>query len=103
MKRIIMMLTVAAMMVTALTITSAGAFAATPEQKCESTEGAEFTRTNGTASCEYDPVVVDGKSPNPKFQKSTTLTETGQGNLDNKDADSNPETCSKPCPPGQFN
>ena len=101
MKRIIMMLTVAAMMVTALTVTSAGAFAASSEQECEDS-GGTFTRTQGTASCEYPPVITESKNDNPKFQKSSQTTETGQGNLDNKEEDTPTNTCTKPCPPGQF-
>jgi hypothetical protein len=103
MKRIIMMLTVAAMMVTALTVTSAGAFAASPSQQACEDGGGEFDRQQGQAICVQPEVVEDGKSQNPKFQKTSQDTDTGQGNLNNKEDTTTTETCSKPCPPGQFN
>ncbi len=82
--------------------TAVPAFAASSEQQCTD-QGGTFTRTNGTASCEFPPVIEDGKSQNPKFQMSSQTTETGQGNLNNKENDTTTNTCSKPCPPGQFN
>jgi hypothetical protein len=77
MKRIITMLTLAALLVAALTITSAGAFAAPPP--CEP----------GDPGCK----TVEGK--NPKF------TQSQRGNLNAPGTEST-ETCTKPCPPGQF-
>ena len=97
MKRIIMMLTVAALMVAALTITSAGAFAVSPsQQECEDA-GGTFTRTQGEVMC----VIVD-EGKNPRFTE--TETSTGQGNAGNKPTQ-NTEcggTGSGKCPPGQF-
>jgi hypothetical protein len=103
MKRIIMMLTVAALMVAALTITSAGAFAASGSQRECDAGGGTYVKNGSTATCEYPAVIEDGKSQNPKFQKSSQDTDTGQGNLSNKEDDTTTNTCSKPCPPGQFN
>ena len=102
MKRIIMMLTVAALMVTALTVTSAGAFAASPSQEQCEAQGGTFERNQGQVSC----VTTDtqsGKNENqPKFQKTTITTDTGRGNLSNKEDSNTTTTCAKPCPPGQF-
>src|SRR4028118_1151968 len=98
MKRIILMLTVAAMMVAALTITSAGSCAVSPSRaQCEA-EGGTFTRTQGEVKC----VIVD-EGKNPRFTE--TETSTGQGNAGNKptrDTDCG-GTGSGKCPPGQFN
>ncbi len=102
MKRISMLITAALMAVMMMVATAVPAFAASSEQRCTE-QGGTFTKTNGTASCEFLPVIEDGKSQNPKFQRSSQTTETGQGNLDNKEADTTTNTCSKPCPPGQFN
>jgi hypothetical protein len=102
MKRIIMLLTVAALMVTALTVTSAGAFAASPsERECDA-QGGTFDRQQGQVSC-VTTETESGKNENqPKFQKTTTTTDTGQGNINNKEDTDSVETCGKPCPPGQF-
>ncbi len=90
MKRIIMMLTVAALMVASLTITSAGAFAASPSQEQCEAQGGTFTKERGEVQC-----VQPGKNENqPKFQQTTT----GQGNISNKQE----QQCGDPCPPGQF-
>ena len=90
MKRIITMLTLAALLVAALTVTSAGAFAASPsERQCEAS-GGTFTRDGGQVQC-----VQSGKNENqPKFQQTTT----GQGNISNKQE----QQCGDPCPSGQF-
>jgi hypothetical protein len=102
MKRIMMMVALAAFVVAALSVSAIPAFAASSEQTCTD-NGGTFTRTNGTASCEQDSVDVPAKnSGQEKFQKDTQTTETGQGNLDNKDDDTTTPTCGKPCPPGQF-
>jgi|SRR4028119_337752 hypothetical protein len=103
MKRIIMMLTVAAMMVTALTVTSAGAFAASPSQeRCEA-GGGEFDRQQGQVICEQDPVVTPGKNEKQeKFNQTSQTTDTGQGNINNKEDSDTTTTCGTPCPPGQF-
>ena len=101
MKRIIMMLTVATMMVVALSITAPLAFAASPsERNCDG----QFDRQNGQVSC-TTTTPVEGK--NPKFDSTTTTTTTGQGNDSNKPTrdssskcdESNPGTS---CPGGQF-
>ena len=97
MKRIILMLTVAAMMVAALTITSAGAFAASPsERQCEAS-GGTFSRDGGQVQC-----IQTEEGKNPKFTDTTTTS--GQGNISNKQQRS--EECagtgSGKCPPGQF-
>ena len=101
-KRISLLMVAALMAAMMMVATAAPAFAASSEQTCTE-NGGEFTRTNGTASCKYDPVDVPAKnSGQEKFQKETQTTETGQGNLDNKDDDTTTPTCGKPCPPGQF-
>ncbi len=103
MKRIILMLTVAAMMVVALTVTAPMAFAVSPsQQECEAQNDADttatFDRNKGQVSC---TVTEEGK--NPKFTKEQETT--GQGNTGNK-TDVGPEECeptgSGKCPPGQF-
>ncbi len=97
MKRILLMLTVAAFMVAALTVTAAMAFAVSPsQQQCEA-QGGTFDRQNGQVSC-----VTTETGKNPKFTDTTTTT--GQGNSGNKPT-SNQEcggTGSGKCPPGQF-
>ncbi len=77
MKRIILMLTVAALLVAAMTITAVGAFAAPPP--CEP----------GDPGCK----TVEGK--NDKF------TQSQRGSLSAPGTEST-ETCTEPCPPGQF-
>jgi hypothetical protein len=110
MKRIIMMLTVATMMVVALSITAPLAFAVSPSQEaCEDQADADttakFDRDRGQVSCTTTEP-VEGK--NPKFDATTTTTTTGQGNDSNKPAKQDPTTkCndSNPgssCPGGQF-
>jgi hypothetical protein len=93
MKRIVMMLSLAALLVAALTVTSAGAFAASPsEQQCTDS-GGTFSRDGGQVSC-----TTPGKNENqPKFNQ----TDTSNGTLNNKPQKT--ESCGKPCPPGQFN
>jgi hypothetical protein len=104
MKRIIMMLTVAAFMVAALTVTSAGAFAASPsEQNCLDS-GGTFDRTNGQVSCQTTTTTTG--DPNPKFSSTTTTDTTGQGNDGNKPTSGSTKKCndSNPgssCPSGQ--
>jgi uncharacterized protein (DUF2147 family) len=97
MKRIIMMLTVAALMVAALTITSAGAFAASPSQRACEDAGGTFSRDGGQVQC-----IQTEEGKNPKFTDTTTTS--GQGNISNKQQQS--EECagtgSGKCPPGQF-
>ena len=103
MKRIILMLTVAAFMVAALTVTAAVAFAASGSQReCEG-DGGTYTKDGPNSICEYPPVVVQGKNENqPKFQQTTEQTDTGHGNLNNRRESDTETTCNKPCPPGQF-
>ena len=97
MKRIILMLTVAAFMVAALTVTAAVAFAASPSQRQCEAQGGDFDRNQGQVSC-----VVEEEGKNPKFTREETTT--GQGNINNKQQRS--EDCegtgSDKCPPGQF-
>jgi hypothetical protein len=81
MKRIIMLLTVAALLVASLTITATGAFADPLPNNC--------TKTQGTVTC-----TESGK--NPKF----TSTTTQKGSLQSSHEPAT--TCTKPCPPGQF-
>jgi hypothetical protein len=98
MKRIILMLTVAAFMVAALTVTAAAAFAVSPsERQCEA-RGGTFDRERGEVEC---VIVEEGK--NPKFKQEETTT--GRGNIENKQQQE--EECIRPgqtekCPPGQF-
>ena len=106
MKRIIMMFTVAAMMVVALSITAPMAFAASPSQtECEAA-GGTFTRSGGEVQCVV--VTVDEGKPHPqdKFEEETTTTTTGQGNISNKQQRQQESECtdtgSGKCPPGQF-
>jgi hypothetical protein len=104
MKRIILMLTVAALMVAALTITSAGAFAASPSEQNCTASGGSFDRVNGQTICTHTSTTTG--DPNKKFTGTTTTTDTGQGNASNKPAkdtssgcnDSNPGNS---CPSGQ--
>ena len=96
MKRIIMMLTVAALMVAALTITSAGAFAA---PKCDNGTTAQRTENPGEFAC----TTVTPSDKNPKFTKTQTTTTKGSSEPNEV---AGPETCqgtgSGKCPPGQF-
>ena len=102
MKRIIMMLTVATMMVVALSITAPLAFAASPSQEACEPEG-EFDRQQGQVICEQDPVVTPGKNEKQeKFNQTSQTTDTGQGNINNKEDSDTTTTCGTPCPPGQF-
>ena len=96
MKRIILMLTVAAFMAAALTVTAAAAFAAAPvaPEGCHKEQGQWVCTTT-----------TPGKNAKqPKFQQTTTTTT--QGNLSNFSPEpqgtGTTETCGKPCPPGQF-
>ena len=100
MKRIILMLTVAAMMVAALAITSTGAFAASSSQRDCEAGGGTYVKDGSTATCVYPEVTTSGK--NPKFEQTSQTTDTGQGNLGNKSDSNTTTTCSSPCPPGQF-
>jgi hypothetical protein len=70
MKRIIMMLTVAALLVVALTITAAASFAAPLADNC--------TRTQGTVNCS----TFEGPGNNQAGVGTTTDTKT-QGNTSN--------------------
>jgi hypothetical protein len=87
-------LVVAAMLVLAL---AAPAFAASPSQEQCEAQGGTFERTNGQVEC---VIVEEGK--NSKF--TDTETTTGQGNISNKQQQSNEcgGTGSGKCPPGQF-
>ena len=104
MKRIIMMLTVAALLVASLTITSAGAFAVSPSERECVAAGGEFDRQQGQVSC---VIVTEEEGKNPKFTEETTTTTTGQGNAGNKPTRDTDTECQRPgavedCPPGQF-
>jgi hypothetical protein len=77
MKRIILMLTVAAFMMAALTVTAVAAFAVSPSQEQCEARGGTFDRNQSQVEC---VVVEEGK--NPKFTKEETTT--GQGNINNK-------------------
>jgi hypothetical protein len=96
MKRIIMMLTVAALLVAALTITSAGAFAA---PKCDGGTTAERTGSPGEFSC----TTVTPSDKNDRFSKTQTTTTKGSSE---PNEEAGPTTCqgtgSGKCPPGQF-
>ena len=101
-KRISLLLAVALMAVMMMAATVSPAFAASSQQECEDA-GGNFSRTQGRASCEFPEVITPGKNERQeKFQQTSQTTETGQGNLDNKEADTTTNTCGKPCPPGQF-
>ncbi len=87
-------LVVAALFMLALAVP---AFAASPSQEQCEAQGGKFMRTNGQVEC---VIVEEGK--NPKF--TDTETTTGQGNISNKEQQSNEcgGTGSGKCPPGQF-
>ena len=87
-------LVVAAMLVLAL---AAPAFAASPSERQCDTAGRTFTKSGGQVQC---VIVEEGK--NSKF--TDTETTTGQGNISNKQQQSNEcgGTGSGKCPPGQF-
>ena len=101
MKRIILMLTVAAMMVVALSVTAPSSFAISQQAECEA-QGGTFTNNKGTKEC---VVVVEGK--NPKFEEETETSQQGRiGNQGTGPAQEETE-CNRPgaaedCPPGQF-
>jgi hypothetical protein len=104
MKRIIMMLTVATMMVVALSITAPLAFAASPSQQDCEDGGGTFMRTNGEVSCKTTTTTTG--DPNPKFSSTETTETTGQGNDSNKPTKEESSKCngSNPgssCPSGQ--
>ncbi len=84
MKRIIMMLTVAALMVTALTITAAGAFAAPLPENC--------TKEQGTVTCTEGP----GKN-----QGGVGTSDETQGNTTNKNPEPQDLECEKNPPKAQ--
>ena len=90
------MLTVAAMMVTALTVTSAGAFAATPAQtECEKA-GGQFSFFRGTSSCTFATNPSGNDNPNaakPFTEKDTKKGQgTGEGEETNRNATDGPVT-----------
>ena len=87
-------LVVAAMLVLAL---AAPAFAASPSERQCDAAGGTFTKSGGQVQC---VIVEEGK--NSKF--TDTETTTGQGNISNKQQQSNEcgGTGSGKCPPGQF-
>ncbi len=84
MKRIIMMLTVAALMVAALTITAPSAFAANAPEGC--------FKDRGTITCPSD-------AKNNKFDGNQETTQKGSVNSSHEPVESCVEP---PCPPGQF-
>ena len=98
-KRISLLL-VAALLIMAIAVP---VFAASPSQtQCEA-EGGTFDRQQGQVSCVYPPVTTQGKNTNqPKFQQTSQTTDTGQGNISNKEDSQTTTTCGTPCPPGQF-
>jgi hypothetical protein len=87
-------LVVAAMLVLAL---AAPALAASPSERQCDAAGGTFTKSGGQVQC---VIVEEGK--NSKF--TDTETTTGQGNISNKQQQSNEcgGTGSGKCPPGQF-
>ena len=97
----ISLLFVAAFM--ALSLVAVPAFAASGSQRDCEAAGGTYTKNGSTPTCVFPEVTQDGKSQNPKFQKSSQTTDTGQGNLSNKPDSNTTNTCSSPCPPGQFN
>jgi hypothetical protein len=102
MKRIILMLTVAAFMVAALTVTAAAAFAVSPsERECED-RGGVFTREQGEVNCRTVETEQGKNERQPKFQQQTITDTSGQGNINNKQEEEETTTCNTPCPPGQF-
>ncbi len=90
MKRVIVMLTLAALLVAALSVSAAGAFAAPLPDNCD--------RTQGTVTC-----TTEGK--NPKFtqetetQGNTSNTSPAPQDLQSGCSESNPGNS---CPGGQF-
>ena len=92
MKRIILMLTVAAMMAVAMVVSvPSAAFADTV-----------CTKERGTWTC---TTTTSGKNEKqPKFQETTTTTTQGnQSNFSPEPQGTGTETtCGQPCPPGQF-
>jgi hypothetical protein len=85
MKRIILMLTVAAMMVVALTIAAPMAFAQNAPPGC--------TKERGTITCPSD-------AKNDKFEGNQVTTKKGSTQSSHEEE----TTCvQRPCPPGQFN
>jgi hypothetical protein len=71
-------------------VTTGVSSAASSAQKCDAA-GGTFDRSTGTAICVLptivDPVGQSEASGGKSQSRDTTPTETGQGNLDNKDAD----------------
>ena len=84
MKRIIMMLTVAAMLVVALSVTAPLAFAANAPEGCD--------KVRGTIVCPSD-------AKNDRFDDNQQTTKKGSVNSSHEEE----TTCvQRPCPPGQF-
>ena len=101
-KRISLLLGTALLAAMMMVATAVPAFAASPSERNCDAQGGTFDRQRGQVSCVTEDT-QSGKNENqPKFQKTTTTTDTGQGNLSNKEDTSSSETCNKPCPPGQF-
>jgi hypothetical protein len=101
-KRISLLMVAALMAAMMMVATAAPAFAASGSQRDCEAGGGTYTKDGSTPTCVYPEVTQDGKSQNPKFQKSSQTTDTGQGNLSNKEDSNTTTTCSSPCPPGQF-
>ncbi len=98
--RRISLLFVAALLMMAVAVP---AFAASPSQEQCEAGGGTFDRQQGQVSCEQPEVITPGKNENQtKFQQTSQTTDTGQGNINNKEDSDTTTTCGTPCPPGQF-
>ena len=102
MKRIMMMVALAAFMVAALSVSALSAFAISQQAECEARDGT-FTNEQGKKTC---TVVEEGR--NPKFTQEEETSQ--QGRIGNKGTGPAQETSGCPesnpgnsCPGGQFN
>ena len=98
MKRIILLCTVAALLVAAMTIYTTAAFAASFSQTC-SANGGTPTKQNGTFVCTYPPTTQTesaGSNPNGNnFSQETQTVTTKHGN--NSNTETNPTgPCTNP-------
>jgi hypothetical protein len=99
MKRMMMMLALAALTVVALSASAFPSFAASPQQQCEAA-GGEFSRSPGEKHCTFEE---EGK--NPKFSKEREVSQKGSFSSSHEPVVT--EECNRPgnapqCPPGQF-
>src|SRR5215212_1358885 len=98
MKRIILMLTMAAMLAAALTVTAAPGFAAPPCPADSDTERATSTGEPGEFNC----TTTTTSKKNPKFTKEDSTTTKGSSAPHEETTTACEPTGSGKCPPGQF-